>query len=84
MLSALTFLPVYITYFLTKNFGRLSENVFYSKFNALYFNIDVRYEANILFNAVFCARRMIFALIITLLNPWPAFQIMVLLHLTTF
>ena len=82
MLSALSFLPVYIMYFLTKNFGKLESEEFYSKFNALYFNIDVRYEFNVLFHSVFCIRRMIFAMLITLLNPYPAFQIMIVLHLS--
>ena len=84
MLSFLCFLPVFISYFLTKNFGRLENEEFYSKFNALYFNIDVRHEFNVLFHTVFCIRRMIFALLITLLNPYPAFQIMILLHLSCF
>jgi len=42
MLSALCFLPVYIAYFLTKNFGKLENIDFYNKFNALYLNINVR------------------------------------------
>ena len=83
ILSLLCFLPIFIMWFLLKNFNNVDKQDFQLKYNALYLNLSSVDEINLLFTSLFCSRRMLFALAITFLRKWPVFQIMVLVHSTT-
>jgi len=79
MLFGLGLFCFWVFYVVTKNYGKLEKPMFNRRFGTLYFNVNINHEFNILITCVFCLRRIIYALIIVFLNPWPAIQLMAML-----
>lgn len=82
ILLYITFLPIFILFFLRVNHQKLKLEEFNSRYGSLYLSIDRSQKNSIFLNVIFLIRRLGLVITVTFLRNTPSFQ-MIYLWLTS-